>query len=98
MSEGLLDNSTAAHVKRQREAVKKLLSWLETFPGHDWQEQWLLSGSDALGAKWGPAGLSAAHRLPLTTGLGALIALQAIRPSYKWLFTARLLGAYDSYR
>ena len=34
----------------------------------------------------------------LTLGLGMLITLRAIRPSYAWLSSSRLLGVYESYR
>lgn len=81
LSETPLQNPTAPQIKRQREAVENILVWLGSFPGQDWQDRRILSGSDASGATWGPTGLSAAHRLPLTTGLGALLAVRAVRPS-----------------
>ena len=69
LAQTLLVDPASALIQRQREAVEKVLAWLETFPGQDWQDRWLLSGSDAEGSSWGPVGLSAAQRLPLTTGL-----------------------------
>lgn len=58
----------------------------------------LLSGSDELGSAWGPQGLSPGTRSRFTAGLGTLIVLQAIRPSYGRLFGSRLLDVYDAYR
>jgi integrase len=98
LAEGLLVDPTAAQQHRQHTAVTGVLSWLETFPGQDWQDRWLLSGSDVEGSSWGPEGLSRGQRGTFTTGLGALLALRAVRPSYGWLFTSRLLGVYDAYR
>ena len=50
-------------------------------PGETWQENWLLSGSDARGQAWGP-GLTPRWRNRITTGLGVLIVLRAVRPAY----------------
>src|SRR5215213_546828 len=81
-----------------RAATGLVLDWLETFPGSDWQDRWILSGSDEQGSGWGPSGVSPGRRARFTAGLGALLALRAIRPSYRWLFASRMLGAYDLYR
>ncbi|MEV1173402.1 tyrosine-type recombinase/integrase [Nonomuraea sp. NPDC049784] len=75
-----------------------VLDWLETFPGETWHERWQLSGSDAVGRSWGPADLTPRWRNRITTGLGLMIALRAIRPSYTWMFSSRLLGVYGTYR
>jgi len=98
MAEGLLVGSSAAQRRRQQTTVTGVLSWLENFPGQDWQDRWLLSGSDLKGSSWEPEGLSRGQRGAFTTGLGALLALRAVRPSYGWLFSSRLLGVYDAYR
>ncbi|MDQ0279517.1 hypothetical protein QO003_003820 [Arthrobacter silviterrae] len=98
LAQTLFVDPDSGQIQRQREAVEKVLSWLETFPGQDWQDRWLLSVSDAGWSSWGPVGSSAAQRLPLTTGLGVLLALRVVRPSYNWLFSSRLLGVYDAYR
>lgn len=98
LAEGLLVHPSARQRGRQQAAVSGVLSWLDAFPGQDWQDRWLLSGSDAKGASWGPEGLTRGQRGTFTTGLGALLALRAVRPSYGWLFTSRLLGVYDAYR
>lgn len=79
-------------------AVTRILDWLETFPGDDWQTRWLLSGSDGAGNGWGPPGLSPGVRGRLTQGLGVMIVLCAVRPTYAWLSGSRLLGVYAAFR
>jgi integrase len=98
LAEGLLVDPSAGQLRHQQAAVTVVLSWLVTFPGQDWHDRWLLSGSDVKGSSWRPEGLSRGQRGALTTGLGALVVLRAVRPSYGWLFGSRLLGVYDAYR
>jgi hypothetical protein len=98
LAAGLLVAPTATQRGRAQAATGLVLDWLETFPGSDWQDRWILSGSDEQGSGWGPSGVSPGRRARFTTGLGALLALQAVRPSYRWLFASRMLGAYDLYR
>ena len=83
---------------RRREAMTIVLDWLETFPGDSWQDRWLVSGSDNHGRSWGPAGLTQWSRNRITTGLGVLIVLRAVRPAYSWLLASRLLGVFPGYR
>lgn len=95
---GLLVAPTVAQHNRQQAAAGLVLDWLDAFPGGDWQDRWILSGSDEAGSGWGPSGLSPGRRARFTAGMCALLALRAVRPSYRWLFASRLLGAYDTYR
>ncbi|MDQ0946022.1 tyrosine-type recombinase/integrase [Streptomyces sp. V1I1] len=94
----LLSEPTDRNLWRQQLSLTRVLDWLEEFPADTWQDRWLLSGSDDQGSAWGPQGLSAGTRSRFTTGLGILIVLQVVRPSYGWLFGSRLLGVYDAYR
>ena len=98
LAEDLLRRPTGQQRSHQQNGVHRVLTWLEGFPGDGWQDRWLLSGADAAGARWGPAGLSGSQRGKFTTGLGALLVLRAVCPSYGWLFGSRLLGVYDTYR
>ncbi|MEV5082527.1 tyrosine-type recombinase/integrase [Streptomyces sp. NPDC056159] len=98
LAENLLSEPTGRNLWRQQLSLTRIFDWLEGFPADTWQDRWLLSGSDELGSGWGPQGLSAGTRSRFTAGLGTLIVLQAIRPSYSWLFGSRLLGVYDAYR
>lgn len=82
---------------QQHLALTRTLDWLETFPGEDWQERWLNSGSDQRGHRWLPD-VARAHRTSLTTGVRLLIVLRAIRPAYAWFFASRLLGVYSQFR
>ena len=95
---GLRSASATTQRNPAHAATGLVLDWLETFPGSDWQDRWILSGSDEQGSGWGPSGVSPGRRARFTAGLGALLALRAIRPSYRWLFASRMLGAYDLYR
>jgi integrase len=98
LAESLLTEMTARERWRRHEAMTAVLDWLEGFPGDTWQERWLLSGSDARGQAWGPPGLTPRWRNRITTGLGVLIVLRAVRPAYGWLSGSRLLGVYDLFR
>lgn len=98
LAEVLLDQPTYQQQWRQDLALARILDWLETFPGEDWQERWLLSGADHRGREWGPPNLTPALRNRLTAGLGILIVLRAVRPSYGWLSGSRLLGVYATFR
>ncbi len=98
LAEGLLTEPTLRDRWRRREAMIAVLDWLEGFPGDTWQERWLLSGSDADGQAWGPPGLTMRWRNRITTGLGVLIVLRAVRPDYGWLSGSRLLGVYEQFR
>lgn len=98
LADGLLSATATTQRDRAHAATALVLDWLETFPGSDWQDRWILSGSDEQGSGWGPSGVSPGRRARFTSGLGALLALRAVRPSYPWLFASRMLGAYDLYR
>ena len=98
LAQALLDQPSYHRQWRQSLALTRILDWLETFPGEDWQDRWLLSGGDERGRTWGPAGLTPAQRNRLTAGLGTLIVLRAVRPSYAWLSGSRLMGVYAAFR
>ncbi|MEV5843614.1 site-specific integrase [Streptomyces sp. NPDC051985] len=79
--------------KRVR-GLAHLLDWLQDLPGESWQQRWLTSGAEALGARWRQAPLQWLSRrgrcstwLPseLSNGLKVLICADAIRPSLEWL-------------
>ncbi|RSM40802.1 hypothetical protein DMB66_56830 [Actinoplanes sp. ATCC 53533] len=98
LAEALLNAPTYHERWRHQLAVSRILDWLQTFPGDDWQSRWLLSGSDEAGKGWGPPGLSPGVRQRLTRGLGVMIVLRAVRPAYAWLSGSRLLGVYAAFR
>jgi integrase len=80
--------------------VQVVLDWLEEQPGESWQDRWRASGADGAGRGWYapiidrlPSTTSLERRRWLVTGgLGPLIVLQVLRPSYAWLF-AQNIGA-----
>ena len=98
LADGLLTSAIPSERRRRHESVNTVLDWLEGFPGEDWQERWLLSGSDVAGQAWGPRDLPERQRSRLTAGLGALIVVRAVRPAYGWLSGSRMLGVYAAYR
>ncbi|MGH3739293.1 MAG: hypothetical protein ACRDT6_27390 [Micromonosporaceae bacterium] len=98
LAEVFLDQPTCLQHSRHNRALTRILDWLESFPGEDWQDRWLLSGADQQGRGWGPQDLTPAQRNLLTAGLGMMIALRAIRPAYAWLSASRLLGVYAMFR
>jgi integrase len=78
--------------------IEALLGWLEDQEGGTWQERWLASGAESLGAAWLQLPAQWLHRrgghpdrrasmLPraLVTAIGGDI----VRPSLAWLVTAR---------
>lgn len=79
--------------KRVR-GLAHLLDWLQDLPGERWQQRWLVSGAQALGARWRQAPLQwlnsrgrSSAWLPseLSNGLKVLICVDAIRPLLEWL-------------
>ncbi|MFJ9034717.1 tyrosine-type recombinase/integrase [Streptomyces sp. NPDC102274] len=79
--------------KRVR-GLAHLLDWLHDAPGESWQQRWLASGAEALGAQWRRAPLEwlrergrCSQWLPseLSNGMKALICADVIRPSLEWL-------------
>ena len=96
----LMFNPDASYQQRWRleRGMNYMLDWLETFPGEDWQDRWLLSGSDQLGKRWGPKGLSQNVRSTMTLGLRMLIVFGAIRPSYPGCSAADPSASTTDYR
>lgn len=94
----LLVEPTDQQRSKQTRSLTRVLGWLASFPGEDWQDRWLLSGSDEHGSAWGPGSLTPAQRARLTAGLNVLIVLRVVRPSYPWLFGSRMLGVYVAFR
>ena len=82
--------------RHQRRGVLRMLDWLESLPGHTWQDRWIASGAQdtrqwrQLPARWLTASnrLSPGNRRPdsgLSGGLLLLICADVIRPSTAWL-------------
>jgi integrase len=79
--------------KRLR-GLRHLLDWLAGQPGDEWQQRWLASGAEDLGAGWRQAPLDWLHLrgrrsqwMPseLSSALRALIFVDVLRPSLGWL-------------
>jgi len=66
-----------------------VLDWLEGFGGESWQQRWRASGADNASEWLAPFGSSQHRRTLVTRGVGELILLDAIRPSYSWLYRFR---------
>lgn len=82
----------------RRHGAEVLLDHLSGFRGETWQQRWEASGLDQVGsagfrqAVCTAAGLpaTAARLWQLTSGLGALMTADVIRPSFGFLLSARL--------
>lgn len=95
----ILDRPTRDRLYRQRQSLDRSLDWLESLPGDNWQDRWLISGAiERDGTGWGPQGLSSALRERYTHGLTILIVLRVICPTHDWLSGSKLTRLYAEYR
>ncbi|MGI8665137.1 MAG: tyrosine-type recombinase/integrase, partial [Jatrophihabitans sp.] len=88
---------------RRRLALRLLLDWMGGFAGDSWQQRWLASGADAAGRDWPSLvsfrGVNKAYRVTQMTGASSrLILMDAIRPSYAWLFATIAGTLYERFR
>lgn len=88
---------------RPRLAAGVLLGWLAGFAGDSWQQRWQASGADTAGRGWSalvqPCRVRADYRATqMTHAVAQLILLDAIRPSYRWLFKAFAGTLYERFR
>ena len=103
------DNPAAG--QRSAGGIEALLDWLEDQEGGTWQERWLASGAEALGARWLQLPAQWLHRRGghpdrragmLPRALVTVIGGDIVRPSLAWLVTARydtgLAQAMAAYR
>jgi integrase len=85
-----------------------MLDWLESQPGHTWQERWVASGADRASTRWNeplietlaagrPAGDQKA-RLLTTMGICQLLLVRLIRPGYPWLYAHKLSRFWEQAR
>jgi hypothetical protein len=77
--------------------LARLLDWLEDQRGETWQERWLASGAEAVGAGWTQLPIGWLHgrgqrskwlRAELASALAAAICADLIRPSLGWLVSS----------
>lgn len=94
------EGMNASHGRRRGAVV--LADYLARWPGETWQQRWQTSPVEKIGPfRWrhvvcDTLGVEAtAGRLWLLTGgLGALIALDALRPSFEFFLSVRLLWSH----
>lgn len=91
------DASERSRMKRNS-ATHRVLTWLESLPGDTWQDRWMLGGDHHHGANWTPDEFTARHPGQYLPGVGPLVVLGVIRPSYAWLFSHRAQHLYEHYR
>jgi integrase len=92
----------------RRSATDRLLGWLQRWPGATWQQRWIASGSEPLGASWVVAPAAALQasapvtatvaRRTMVVGVSTLLCLGVLRPGYAWLFACRLKATYGHVR
>lgn len=93
---GLKENSATLH------EMRRLLAWLESFPGTNWQERWVNAGADhALG--WlstvpDHRPFTRAVRGPLIRAVGHLFLGRVVLPSYDTLLAYRANKLYENTR
>jgi hypothetical protein len=88
---------------RRQLAVRLLLDWLAGLNGDGWQQRWMASGTDAASRSWSGLvwfrGVNKEYRTTQMTGAVArLILLDAVRPSYSWLYTSFAGTLYERFR
>jgi integrase len=67
-----------------------VLDWLAGFGGVSWQQRWRASGADEAGEAWMEAFATPGRQRQLVSkGAGELILVDAIRPSFNWLYQFR---------
>lgn len=93
----LLDTAGAPTRRDKQLATRRVLQWLQGLPADTWQDRWLLSG-DRQPPGWVPDEFAGPRRWQYFTGIGVLIILGVVRPSYLWLFGSRPQHLYDAYR
>jgi integrase len=78
-------------IKPVRPAIRRILEWLEQFPGATWEGRWLSSGADAAPRVWRGAVVGPDEELQRKIGYGAnaLIAGRVLRPSYGWQLASK---------
>ncbi|MFE4520167.1 tyrosine-type recombinase/integrase [Kitasatospora sp. NPDC056783] len=87
-----LDNPLSQ--RHRRDGLRRLLEWLEGWPGTTWQERWLASGADRVPHRWPDIALSGSvraageiprdHRESLSSGILPVLCGDLIRPSLDW--------------
>jgi hypothetical protein len=81
----------AFRIKAVRPAIRRILDWLEQFPGVTWEERWLSSGADAAPRAWRVAVVGPDEALQRKIGYAAnaLMAGRVLRPSYGWQLASK---------
>jgi hypothetical protein len=90
----------------RRAGTRRVLAWLETYPGKTWQERWETSGSEAAGGAWVQAPMRFARQMKpglqdggarssVISGMSALLCLGVLRPGYVWMYAARIKETYQ---
>jgi len=71
---------------KARHGARCMLTWLATLPGGTWQQRWLHTEENYDDREWLQRALDGRADTHLVVpGLGSLIALDVVRPSYRWL-------------
>ena len=101
------------HVKTRAErrfCTDRMLDWLESLPGENWQQRWNASGCEAQGRSWAhaptqhvmqswptPITEQRARRITMT-GIHVLLCAGVLRPGYPWLLSCQLKSTYAHIR
>lgn len=80
-------------LNRRTLATRDILEHLATLPGETWSDRWSLFDADTIGRPWRSVILPDAtdgRQSSLTTGITALMILDVVRPSYRWMLGRKL--------
>ena len=89
---GVVSGKPDARRRDRQLGTRVLLDWLSRTAGGSWQQRWRASGLDDAGAEWighivdSRLHAKAAGRHQLLSGASELLAMDVIRPSYRWLY------------
>lgn len=80
----------------RKRGARRILEWLEQFPGESWQERWMASGISEHDPKWLLGAVSGhdpdsayVRSGDLNAGTLAILALDVVRPDLGWLVQRR---------
>lgn len=96
-----VDSHTNGHQRLQVRSLTLILDWLESLPGATWQQRWLASGCDGLGAAWqsqiadwlrdrGERFPFAGKHSVLPPGMALLVGGDVLRPEMAWFLSQRV--------
>lgn len=82
-------SGTSSTRSLRRRALRTILAWLATAPGHTWQDRWELLGATAEWERLRPGKDTPKQHLAWATGVDALVSLGALTPGWDWFLRVK---------